>query len=212
MNRYKMVLFDFDGTLGNTEHIAFNIYNALAKKYDYRLVDKGEIADIKHMHALEVMKYVNMPLHEAPFRLNEGKRMMNKEMEKIDAFIPDIEEFFRGLAEQVDHIGILTSNTKKNVNIFLKRHKISEVEFIMCSALMSKSKKLKKVMKKYKFVPEDILYVGDEARDVDACKKTGVPIAAVSWGYNNRESLMQMNPEYMIDNLKELLEITKETI
>ena len=37
---YKCVVFDFDGTLADTEEKTFNIYNDMAEKYKYRKITK----------------------------------------------------------------------------------------------------------------------------------------------------------------------------
>ena len=46
---------------------------------------------------------------------------------------------------------------------------------------------------------QEILYVGDELRDVKASQKAGIPVAAVTWGFNSRESLAASKPTYLFD-------------
>ena len=36
---------------------------------------------------------------------------------------------------------------------------------------------------------EDVVYVGDETRDIVAARKLGIRVAAVTWGYNSSEAL-----------------------
>jgi phosphoglycolate phosphatase-like HAD superfamily hydrolase len=54
-----------------------------------------------------------------------------------------------------------------------------------------------------------MIYIGDETRDIEACKKINVPIIAVSWGFNSHKSLASHSPTYLINNPKELVEIAK---
>ncbi|HEU4679284.1 MAG TPA: HAD hydrolase-like protein, partial [Terrimicrobiaceae bacterium] len=51
----------------------------------------------------------------------------------------------------------------------------------------------------------EILFVGDETRDIEACQKVGVRIVAVTWGYNSRRSLVAMKPDFIFDDPKELV-------
>ena len=74
------------------------------------------------------------------------------------------------------------------------------------SKLSGKAKHLKSIMRTFSLEPEEILYVGDEIRDVKACKKVGIPIAAVTWGFNAKEALAETQPEYLFDTPQELLE------
>jgi phosphoglycolate phosphatase len=72
---------------------------------------------------------------------------------------------------------------------------------------MSKEIKINATARKYSIPKSDILYVGDESRDIAACKRAGVKCAAVTWGYNYPEALLKENPDYMIDDLSSLIEI-----
>jgi phosphoglycolate phosphatase-like HAD superfamily hydrolase len=117
----------------------------------------------------------------------------------------------RGVLTELDargiKLGILTSNSKKNVNKFLINQKLDMFIFVDNSGLFGKESKLKKTMKRYGLNSEDILYVGDEIRDIFSTKHVGVDIAAVDWGYNDSESLKKNNPKYLISDPEKLIEI-----
>ncbi|KAF5080654.1 HAD hydrolase-like protein [Acetobacterium wieringae] len=207
---YKCVVFDFDGTLADTEEKAFNIYNELATKYKYSTVTMEELQHIKNLHVKEIKEIVDIPFYQFPRALRDGQKMMRKESNEIHAFAPDIHAFFTALRRETKHIGILTSNIKKTVSDFLITYDIShEIEFIMCSALMSKSKKIKKVLRKHDIKPSEMLYIGDEVRDIEACHKVGVDVAAVNWGYNTPLALEKCKPTFMIDNIWKVIDIVK---
>jgi phosphoglycolate phosphatase-like HAD superfamily hydrolase len=65
----------------------------------------------------------------------------------------------------------------------------------------------KKILRRYGIRKEEVLYVGDEIRDITATKNIGVDIASVDWGYNSREGLEEHKPEYLISEPEELLTI-----
>jgi phosphoglycolate phosphatase len=208
---YKCVVFDFDGTLADTEEKAFHIYNALATKYKYSTVTMEELQHIKNLHIKEIKKIVDIPFYRLPRALKAGQKMMKEESGEINAFSPDIHEFFTKLRTETQHIGILTSNIEKTVCDFLDTYKIKhEIEFIMCSALMSKAKKIRKVLRKYDVKPSEMLYVGDETRDIDACHQVGVDVVAVKWGYNTPLALEKLNPTFMIEDIWEVVDIVRQ--
>ena len=111
---YKCVVFDFDGTLADTEEKAFNIYNELATKYKYSTVTMEELQHIKNLHVKEIKEIVDIPFYQFPRALRDGQKMMRKESTEIHAFASDIHDFFTALRRETNHIGILTSNIKKN--------------------------------------------------------------------------------------------------
>jgi phosphoglycolate phosphatase len=208
---YKCVVFDFDGTLADTEEKAFNIYNQLASKYKYSTVTMEELQHIKNLHIKEIKEIVDIPFYQFPRAIKEGQKLLKAESSEIHAFCPDIHAFFTELRRDTDHTGILTSNIKKTVAQFLNTYEMSqEIEFIMCSALMSKSKKIKKVLRKFDLEPGEMLYVGDESRDIEACHKVGVDIVAVKWGYNTPHALERYHPTFMVENLWDIIDIVKK--
>ena len=53
--------------------------------------------------------------------------------------------------------------------------------------------------------PEDCLFVGDSAADMEAAHRAGVWACAVTYGYGKREELLRWEPDYVIENLRELV-------
>jgi phosphoglycolate phosphatase len=52
--------------------------------------------------------------------------------------------------------------------------------------------------------PEECLFVGDSAADMEAGRRAGVKTCAVRYGYGNFEKMAQFTPDYWIDDLREL--------
>jgi len=53
--------------------------------------------------------------------------------------------------------------------------------------------------------PEDCLFVGDSAADMEAGRRAGVRICAVDYGYGGAEALARWKPDYSVSDLRELL-------
>ncbi len=54
---------------------------------------------------------------------------------------------------------------------------------------------------------EEVIYVGDETRDIEAAKKINSKVIAVSWGFNTKEALARHNPDFLIHQPSELLDV-----
>jgi HAD superfamily hydrolase (TIGR01509 family) len=54
--------------------------------------------------------------------------------------------------------------------------------------------------------PEDCLMVGDSAADMEAGRRAGVAICAVRYGYGDPAEMARFNPDYWIDDLRQLAE------
>jgi len=56
--------------------------------------------------------------------------------------------------------------------------------------------------------PEDCLFVGDSAADMEAGRRAGVKTCAVRYGYGKEEDLARWSPDYWVEDLRELAPVT----
>ena len=54
--------------------------------------------------------------------------------------------------------------------------------------------------------PEDCLFIGDSAADMEAGRRAGVKTCAVLYGYGKREDLAKWQPDYWISDPRDLLQ------
>lgn len=204
---YRCVIFDFDGTLADTEKFVVTIYNQIAEKYGYALIDDAQYEKIKTMSFSKVLNVMDISYKKAMTLLAEGQKILKKNMDAVAPFEKDIASVLEQIKEQCPVIGVISSNTKKNIRLFLKNTRITSMDFVISSPLFSKESKIRSVMRRKKLSPEEILYVGDEQRDIVSSHHAGVDVAAAAWGYTSRQMLLKRNPTYLIHSLKDVVDI-----
>ena len=59
----------------------------------------------------------------------------------------------------------------------------------------------------FELTPAQCLMVGDSVNDVEAARAAGMPVAAVSYGYNHGGPIADSRPDVVIDSLAELPEL-----
>src|SRR5258708_2939618 len=193
----KVVLFDFDGTLAQTMLPALKIANRLAPEYNLKKISLKEAEKLKDLGAKEIIKLYKIPFYKVPQIVLRIRKELSKELPKIKAF-PGIKEVLTKLKKRNMVLGIVTSNSKENVEQFLKNNGILEIDFIYSELnFFGKGKVIKNLLKKRKINPKTALYVGDEVRDVEAARNGGVKVVAVSWGYNSRKKLHEQKPDFL---------------
>lgn len=207
--KYKYVIFDFDGTLADTEEANFVIYQKLAEKYNLRNITMDELGHLKKMSAKDVMAYVELKKRYLPFLLKKGKNLLTQDIKNIRLCKPDIFHTIGILKDMGIKTAIITTNSKTNVKLFLEAHNADIFDIIASATMFGKESKMKRIVKKEKVKIEEVLYVGDEIRDIYAAKNAGIDIASVGWGYNTVESLKKHEPDYLIFEPSELIEICK---
>ena len=209
--KYKYIIFDFDGTLADTEEANFVIYQKLAEKYNLRNITMDELGHLKKMNAKDVMTYVEVKKRYLPFLLKKGKNLLSQNIQNIRLCKPDVLHTVCKLKEMGLKTAIITTNSKTNVKLFLEAHNADYFDLIVSATMFGKEPKMKKIVKKEKekINLSEFLYVGDEIRDITAAKNAGMDIASVAWGYNTVESLKKHEPTYLIYEPSELIEICK---
>ncbi|NES07303.1 MAG: HAD hydrolase-like protein, partial [Okeania sp. SIO2F4] len=75
------------------------------------------------------------------------------------------------------------------------------------TTLFGKHRAIKKYLKSENIQPEEMVYVGDETRDINAAKKAKVKAIAVTWGFNSREALSEYQPDALVEQPQELIEV-----
>lgn len=204
-----MFIFDFDGTIADSLHMGIDLYNNhIAKKLRCKKIEKNEIEDLKEKNTYKLLKDHDINLIKLPILLFRLKKLMSQKMEEIPP-IDGIKEVLISLNKMGYKMGILTSNNNKNVENFLNHYELRNIfEFIYSEKnIFGKDKAINKIIKIEKL--DKIIYVGDETRDIEACKKVEVPIVSVGWGFNTSANLKKYDPDYLIEDPKELLMIAE---
>jgi phosphoglycolate phosphatase len=206
--RYPALIFDFDGTLADTLGAAVGVYNKLAKTYGLRKVSPEEIPLLQEFEVKELLAHLGVSKLRLPGLLARGRKELRRDITTLD-FNEGLPEILPILREQCSCFGILTSNSTENVEAFLDAKGMRDLfTFISSTSKLSKKHKhLRAIEKTFSLERSQMLYVGDETRDIRAAQKAGIHVAAATWGFNSLNSLEKQNPTHVLDSAQDLLKI-----
>ena len=200
----KYVIFDFDGTLADSKYLFMKAWNLYAERYNYDYVTEQDILPSRNLTIHERAKKYRFPMHKLPIILPKIYRYFKQHIDEVQ-FFEGIIEMLHAIHQAGYRIVIISSNAKENIELFLKRQQVHVVsEVLTSSRLFSKDTVIKKFMHNQKLTVDDVLYVGDEIRDIIACNKIGIPFVWVSWGLDGYELIKKENPAYVVHSPKEL--------
>lgn len=203
----RVLVFDFDGTLADTFHSVLSIVNGLAAEFNFKRIEWHEAERLRDRSWREILRYLEIPVVKVPFIVAKTRRQLFKEIEAIRP-VKGIREVVVQLKSVGHEMGILSSNSFQNVMNFLGRHEMACFDFISTSSkVWGKRRQLQAIVTSPNWQAREILYIGDEVRDIEAAQAAGVEIAAVTWGYNSRSALEAYKPDYLVTKPEELLQI-----
>ena len=203
----KLILFDFDGTIVNSQSSILTIMNRLSKEFGYHKLSEETFYSLRNEKSQDILKKLGIPLLKLPFFVRKFRRELNKEIEFIRP-ISTIRDILFILKNKGYMLGILTSNSKENVQSFIDKNDLDFFSLIFSErSLFGKSNVIKTILKNQNLKPEEVIYVGDETRDIEAAKRNNIQIIAVCWGFNSKKILQKQYPDFLIEEPKELIEI-----
>ena len=201
------MIFDFDGTIADTFDAGVVILNKLAGEFGFRPLHPQDLEKARDMRTHQLVRFLGVPARKMSRIARRGSEELHSCIQSIQP-LRGMPEALRDLRRLGYSLGIITSNTELNVNIFLRNHGLELFDFIRCSSkLLGKARMIRSVIRRQHVHAVDILFVGDETRDIEACQRVGIRIAAVTWGYNSRRSLVAMKPDFIFDDPQELVSL-----
>ena len=206
----KAVIFDFDGTIADTVDALVSIANRLAVEFGYIQITPEELTLLRNLNSREIIKYSGISIFRIPFLVKKVKSELKSKIQELKP-ISGMKEALTILKNDGHRLGIITSNSQENVTAFLKANDLDNLfEFIQSGVtIFGKTTIINNVLRQKQLKPQEVVYVGDETRDIEASKKANIKVVAVTWGFNSQEILSKENPNFLINHPRELLEVIK---
>jgi len=202
------VIFDFDGTLADSFRVFIDIAYEVSGRTEP--LPKPEIARLRGMRPLDIMKDLDIKTWQIPFLAFRGRRQMRKQMDRVQVFA-GMPELVAKLAKNGHQLYIMSSNSVRNIEPFLQRYNMN-TEFIKIYGnvgIFAKARLLKRVLRQNKLAANSAYYICDEVRDVVAAQAARVCSIAVSWGYNDTTILEAHQPDFLAHKPSDILKFVK---
>jgi phosphoglycolate phosphatase-like HAD superfamily hydrolase len=206
----KTVVFDFDGTIADTFRVGLDIFYMLTGRGQ---IPKGEIDRLRGMSFLVAVRALKIPFWKAPLLLSKGRKELARRMPEVELFY-GMADAIRQLKQEGYELHIISLNSEHNICKLLTEHQLSDCFTTIHGKARFRGKThiVRRLMRQNRLSPKDIVYIGDEIRDVEAARKADVRAIAVTWGYNNLHVLELSKPERIVFDPAELPAAVKEIL
>ena len=200
---YRLVLFDFDGTLADSLPWFASVLNDVAARFGFREIPPEEIDVLRGLDTQAILRRLEVPAWKLPAIAAHMRGRIARDSHRMELF-PGIPDALRAIAGRAE-VGIVSSNSAPNIRQILGPETTALVRHWECGAsLFGKAAKLRKVVERAGVPPRETIYVGDEIRDARAARTCGLHFGAVSWGYNLPEALQAQRPDLLFSSVDHL--------
>jgi pyrophosphatase PpaX len=204
------LIFDFDGTLIDTNQIIKMGLNLFARAYSGKRLSVTELEMLTGKPLRDQMEAIQ------PLRADEMtcrfRHWYKKRHDKLSQAFHGIDELFDHLSRSSFKLAIVTNNSREGVEMGLRHlgmHHVFPV-VVTCDDVLEKKPSpegLLAALDQLGSSPEEALFIGDSAGDLIASRKAGVANVLVGWTAIRRDSLMAHRPDFIIEHPLELLEV-----
>jgi phosphoglycolate phosphatase len=201
--RYRLVIFDLDGTLSDSFPWFLTVANSFADRHGFRRIAEHEIETLRGSSSREIIASLEVPYWKLPAIGADMRRLKAQHMHEIPLFA-GVPEMLRDLAQKGVALAVVSSDSEANARAALGAHAPLIRHYDCGASLFGKASKYKRVMKEAEVPARATLSIGDEVRDAEAAGKAGIDFAAVSWGYARVEALLRFQPVTIFERVADI--------
>ncbi len=204
--KYRLVIFDFDGTLADSFPWFASIVNTLADKHRFRRIEAHEVEALRGASAREIIRRLGIPWWKLPLIGRNLRRLAAQNTAQI-ALFDGVERMLQQLSSAGVTIALVSSNSYGTVRRVLGPENAARISHYECDvSLFGKPSRFRRVLKRTGIAPQDALSIGDELRDLEAANKARIPFGAVAWGFTQLEALRAHAPNELFAHVGEISE------
>ena len=210
----KLIIFDFDGTLGDTRRNIVTTMQMTIKEMQLPSRTEAECAATIGLPLAGCFKAMFPDIDEEiiPRCAETYRRIFNENLRNIkpEAF-PGVVKTLKTLKEQGFALTIASSRSRNSLTELTHNMCIADYISYLLGADDVKEAKPKpepvlKTLTAMHFDASETLVVGDMAVDILMGANAGTKTCGVTWGNGTREELKEAGADFIIDRMEELIE------
>lgn len=207
----KAVLFDFDGTLADTNALIVRTFTeTFSALLTDRTLTETEILDCIGP-TLEQTGEKYFPGNSTQF-VDAYRELNAKYHDEMIKIYPGVKKMLEALQEKGLKLAIVSSKKRDFVVRGLKQLDLFHFFDYLIGGDEVKNPKphsepIDQALAHYGLLPENCLMVGDNAHDIECAQAAGVKSVAVGWALRGADYLKQFHPDYIVHDAMEIVEI-----
>lgn len=210
MENIRIMILDFDGTLGDTAGVIVKTMQATIKELGLPSRSDEQCAAMIGLRLIEIPPVLFPECElDGEYYANTYRRLFHDfNTDGAVELYPDVLETLVELKKRGIILTIASSRSKASLTEYVRTLGLEGVISFVLGADDVKDGKpapeaVNRTLEKFGFLPEEALVVGDTTFDIQMGKAAGTRTCGVTYGNGSRESLA--DADRLIDNFRELL-------
>lgn len=205
--KYRLAIFDFDGTLADSLPFLLSVVNKLAERHAFRPIDLDAVPAFRHYSAREMMRHLDLPAWKLPLVAQSFMTLMQQNPQATPLFA-NVDTVLQQLVRAQLRLALVSSNARGNVEQILGDSNIDLFGHLECGmSIFGKASRIRKILRLTGTPASQAVYIGDQITDLEAARQEGVAFGAVAWGYGSIESLRRHAPDEEFAQFTDLLRL-----
>lgn len=207
------ILFDLDGTLIDTNELIIASFLHTLNHYYPGEYTREDVLPFMGPSLKETFSSID------PDRVEEMiERYRTHNLANHDSLVKEFDgvyETVKALKEKGYKLAIVSTKMSSTVKKGLKLTNLDSFFDVIVAMDNVENVKphpepLEKALKKLGSVPQETIMVGDNYHDILGAKNAGTLSAGVAWSAKGRAFIEKYEPDFILDNMQDLLEIVEE--
>ena len=208
MVRLKGLIFDLDGTLGNTVPVCYAAFHEALLAHTGREYADAEI-DAMFGPSEEGMIHRIVPAERRQACLEDYLAAYERLHDLAPRPFPGIAEALENLRRRGMRLGLVTGKGPRSAAISLRRLGLAEAFDVIEVGSPEgavKPEAIRRILADWSLAPEQAGYVGDTASDIVAAREAGVVPLAAAWAPTaRRDELLAAQPAALFTDVAQLV-------
>lgn len=205
----KAVIFDFDGTIGDTLPLVIKAIRYGVEPFiDRNLSDDEIAATFGPIEEGSIKHFLSNPqeYEQGCQRMYEAYAKYHDEL--AGKPIAGVIDLIKHLKAKKLIVTLATGKGKRTCDISLEKYEMNKLfDTVETGSIKGgiKPQMMSNIMQKYKLKPSEVIYIGDAPTDIDAAREVGVGIVSVLYGSRIEEDAVKAkHPDKICYSVKEL--------
>lgn len=205
----KLVIFDCDGTLVDSQHMIVAAMTEAYASHGIAVPNRETLLSIVGLSLPQAFATLGsgqagFPVATMVERYKAAFHVLRQNEEHLEPLYPGAADAIADLARRDDIVlGIATGKSQRGVRAVLERHGLIDHFITIKTADDAPSKPdpgmVIDAMREAGVAPADTVVVGDTVYDIAMARAAGAAALGVTWGYHSAESLTQAGAAHVVD-------------